>query len=79
MFFLKDKQNQQISSQDHQEEKRTDPNTQNKEWKRKKNTWYHRNTKNHETTIRQQIGQSRRNGQVSRSIQSAKSESRRNW
>ena len=36
MFFWKDKQNQQISSQDHQEETRMDPNTHNKEWKRKK-------------------------------------------
>ena len=34
--------------------------------------------KNHETTICQQTGQPRRNGQVSRSIQPAKSEPRRN-
>ena len=44
--------------------------------------WYHRHTKNHkrmlQTVICQQIGQPRRNGQISRNIQACKTESGRN-
>lgn len=58
------------------------PNKQNKKSKRRNNHWYHRNTKNYKrilwTDIRQQTGQPRRYGQVSRNIQAAKTESRRN-
>ena len=80
--FLKDKQNRQTSGEAHQEEKREDPNKQNKKWKRRNNKWYCRNTKKHKrilwTITHQQIGQPRRHGQVSRNIQPTKSESRIN-
>ena len=57
-------------------------NKQNKKWKRKNNNWYHRNKENHVNTLQrvkcQQIGQPRRNGQISRKIKTAKTEWRRN-
>jgi len=50
MFFLKDKQNQQISSrQAHQEEKRHDEI--NKIRKMRNNNWCHRNTENHKKRL----------------------------
>ena len=66
-------------SQAHQEEKGEDPNEQNKKWKMINNNQYHRDTKNLKrtlwTVICQQTGQSRGNGQASRNIQPAKTES----
>ena len=56
--------------------KREDPNKQNKKWKRRNNSRYCRNKKNHKrilwTSICQQTGQPRRNGQVSKNIQPTK-------
>ena len=60
--------------------KREDPNKQNKTWKRRSNNWYHRNTKKKkkEREREEYTGEPRRNGQVSRNIQAAKTEIRRN-
>ena len=53
-----------------------------KELKKRNNNWYHRVTKNHKTTLQivicQQIEQSRRNEQISRNMQTVKTESGRN-
>ena len=47
MVFGKDKQNEQISGQAHQEEKRKNPNKQNKKVKRKKMKTLLQTNKNH--------------------------------
>ena len=71
MVLWKGKQNWQTSGQAHQEEKKENPNKQNKKWERK----ITRDTTEIQKTIRvlwtiicQQIGQPRRNGQLSRNI-----------
>ena len=78
-FFFKDKIDKPLTGLTKKKRKRTQVN---KQWKMINNNQYNRDTKNRKKTlwivICQQTGKSGINGQISRSTQSAKSESSRN-